>query len=282
MPGVSLLLVGVTLCAVAAMLTMAGALRAVSRDRREAKHTLADSHARLDRTLTELRTATAEFDSFAYSVAHDLRAPLRAIDGFSRALVEDFADKLEPEADRLLDIVRRNSLRLGTLMDDLLAYSRLSRQPLEKRRIEPVAIVRRILSDDGARWGNRAVAIEIGELPACEADPRLLHRLYAALIDNAMKFTQKAEDPRITIGSLDGSGPMVYFVADNGVGFDPVHAGKLFGLFQRLHRMEDYDGTGTGLAVAQRIVHRHGGAIWAKAEPGAGATFLFTLAGAAP
>jgi light-regulated signal transduction histidine kinase (bacteriophytochrome) len=168
---------------------------------------------------------------------------------------------------------------MGTLLDDLLAYSRLSRQPMEKRRIEPAAIVRRILSDDTARRANRAVAIEIGMLPACEADPKLLHRLYAALIDNAMKFTVKTEHPRVTIGSVGGDGPVVYFVADNGVGFDLAHAGKLFGLFQRLHRFEDYDGTGTGLAVAQRIVHRHGGAIWVKAELGAGATFLFTLCG---
>lgn len=282
MAGVSLLLIGVTLGAMAAMLTMAGALRAVSRDRREARTALVDSHARLDRALTELRTAAAEFDSFAYSVAHDLRAPLRAIDGFSRALVEDFAGKLEPEAARLLGIIRRNSLRMGTLMDDLLAYSRLSRQPLEKRRIEPAAIVRGILSDESAKWSNRPMAIDIGALPPCHADPKLLHRLYMALIDNAMKFTGKIRNPRVEIGSQTGDDGTVYFVADNGVGFDLAHAGKLFGLFQRLHRFEDYDGTGTGLAVAQRIVHRHGGAIWAKSKPGAGATFLFTLDGDAP
>lgn len=277
MADLSPLLLCITAASVAAMLTMAAALRALSRDRREARTALADSHARLDHANAEMRATAAEFDGFAYSVAHDLRAPLRAIDGFSRALLEDFAGKLEPEAARLLGIVRRNSLRMGTLMDDLLAYSRLSRQPLEKRRIEPAAIVRRILSDDAAKWANRAVAIEIGALPACNADPNLLHRLFFALIDNAMKFTAKAENPRIEFGCQTADDCIVYFVADNGVGFDMAHATKLFGLFQRLHRFEDYDGTGTGLAVAQRIVHRHGGAIWAKAEPGAGATFLFTL-----
>lgn len=281
MGGMSPLLLGIVLCALAALLVMGGAICAVSRDRRQARLALTDTHARLDRSLADTRAIAAEFDAFAYSVAHDLRAPLRAIDGFSRALMEDFADKLEPEAARLLDIVRRNSLRLGALMDDLLAYSRLSRQPMEKRRIEPTAVVRRILSDGGAKWANRAVAIEIDTLPSCEADPKLLHRLYAALIDNAMKFTSEADRPRVTIGRLEGDGPVTYFVADNGVGFDMAHAGKLFGLFHRLHRAEDYDGTGTGLALAQRIVHRHGGTIWAKAEPGAGATFFFTLGGGA-
>ncbi len=264
---------GAALVAVA----LVAAILLVNRDRRDARLALADSRARLDQAVKEARAATDELDSFSYTVAHDLRAPLRAIDGFSRALIEDFADTLEPEAARLLGIVRRNSVRMGRLMDDLLSFSRLLRQPLEKRRVEPAAIVRRILSDGDAKWANRDVAIEVGALPPCDADPALLTRLYVNLIDNAMKFTANTDKPRVEIGSRDEDGRTVYFVADNGVGFDMAHAGKLFGVFQRLHRAEDFDGTGVGLAVAQRIVHRHGGAIWAKAVLGAGASFFFIL-----
>jgi light-regulated signal transduction histidine kinase (bacteriophytochrome) len=268
-------------CAAIAAIALVAAILLLNRDRRDARVALADSHARLDRALVEARAAAAELDSFSYTVAHDLRAPLRAIDGFSRALIEDFADKLEPEAARLLGVVRRNSLRMGRLMDDLLGFSRLLRQPLEKHRIEPAAIVRGILADSNAKWANRDVGIELGALPPVDADPALLTQLYANLIDNAMKFTAHADKPRIEIGSTAADGRTVYFIADNGAGFDMAHAGKLFGVFQRLHRAEDFDGNGVGLAVAQRIVHRHGGAIWAKAAPGAGASFFFTLGAAA-
>jgi light-regulated signal transduction histidine kinase (bacteriophytochrome) len=268
-------------CAAIAAIALVAAILLLNRDRRDARVALADSHARLDRALVEARAAAAELDSFSYTVAHDLRAPLRAIDGFSRALIEDFADKLEPEAARLLGVVRRNSLRMGRLMDDLLGFSRLLRQPLEKHRIEPAAIVRGILADSNAKWANRDVGIELGALPPVDADPALLTQLYANLIDNAMKFTAQADKPRIEIGSTAADGRTVYFIADNGTGFDMAHAGKLFGVFQRLHRAEDFDGNGVGLAVAQRIVHRHGGAIWAKAAPGAGASFFFTLGAAA-
>jgi len=268
-------------CAAIAAIALVAAIMLLNRDRRDARAALAESRARLDQAVKEARAAAAELDSFSYTVAHDLRAPLRAIDGFSRALIEDFADKLEPEAARLLGVVRRNSLRMGRLMDDLLGFSRLLRQPLEKHRIEPAAIVRGILADSNAKWANRDVGIELGALPPVDADPALLTQLYANLIDNAMKFTAHADKPRIEIGSAAEDGRTVYFIADNGAGFDMAHAGKLFGVFQRLHRAEDFDGNGVGLAVAQRIVHRHGGAIWAKAAPGEGASFFFTLGAAA-
>jgi len=173
--------------------------------------------------------------------------------------------------------VQRNSVRMGALMDDLLAYSRLSRQPLEIRRVEPAAIVCRVVADGAAARAGRDVAIEIGSLPPCAADGALLTRLYAELIDNAVKFTAKTEAARIEIASRVEGGRTVYFVADNGVGFDIAYAAKLFGVFQRLHRAEEYEGTGVGLALAQRIVHRHGGEIWARAAPNQGATFSFTL-----
>jgi light-regulated signal transduction histidine kinase (bacteriophytochrome) len=271
MAGLSLVLVGIALMA---QLT---AILLVGRHRAAARLALADSDARLDRAVKDMRAAHAELDSFAYTVAHDLRAPLRAIDGFSRALIEDFPDKLEPEAKRLLDIVRRNSVRMGVLMDDLLAFSRLSRQPLDRRKVDPAAIVRRLLNDGTAARQGREIAIATGALPICDADPALLTRLYHELIDNAVKFTRTAAAARIEIASRVEAGRTIYFVADNGAGFDMDYAGKLFGTFQRLHRAEDYEGTGVGLAVAQRIVHRHGGEIWAIASRDAGATFSFTL-----
>jgi light-regulated signal transduction histidine kinase (bacteriophytochrome) len=247
------------------------------RDRRQTRSVMVDFNRMLDQAVKDMRAAHAELDSFAYSVAHDLRAPLRAIDGFSRVLVEDCEGKLEPEAKRLLEIVRRNSVSMGALMDDLLAFSRLSRQPLDRRKVDPAAIVRRLLNDRAAAREGREIAIGIGALPVCDADPALLTRLYDELIDNAVKFTRNAAAARIEIASRFENGRAVYFVADNGVGFDMEYAAKLFGVFQRLHRSEDYEGTGVGLAVAQRIVHRHGGEIWADAAPEAGATFSFTL-----
>jgi light-regulated signal transduction histidine kinase (bacteriophytochrome) len=273
---VTLLVAGIVLA------TFLAAFFLLLRDRQTARLALADSSARLDRAEKDMRAATAELESFSYTVAHDLRAPLRAIDGFSRALIDDFADKLEPEAARLLGVVRRNSVRMGTLMDDLLAFSRLSRQPLDKHRVDPAAIVRRLLDDGSAARAGRDIAIAVGALPPCEADPTLLTRLYAELIDNAIKFTAKTEPARIEIGSGVEDGRTVYTVADNGVGFDMEYAGKLFGVFQRLHRAEDYEGTGVGLAIAQRIVHRHGGEIWAKAGLNDGARFCFTLGARAP
>jgi len=243
---------------------------------------LALSDARLDRALQDMRAASAELESFSYTVAHDLRAPLRAIDGFSRALIEDFGGELEPEAARLLGTVRRNSMRMGALMDDLLGFSRLLRQPLHKSRIEPAAIVRRVIEEGAGMAQGRDIAFAIGALPPCEADPALATRVFAELIGNAVKFTAKAPGARIEIGSREQDGRTVYVVADNGTGFDMAFAGKLFGVFQRLHRAEDFDGNGVGLAIAQRIVHRHGGEIWTEAAPDQGAIFSFTLEGRTP
>jgi len=268
--------------ALIAATSLGWAIAARRRDRRHAAAMHDDLHRRLDQAAKDIGAAHAELDAFAYTVAHDLRAPLRAIDGFSRALIEDFPHGLEPEAARLLGTVRRNAVRMGVLMDGLLAYSRLSRQPLATRAADPAAIVRRLLDDGAAARAGRDLAITIGALPACVADPGLLTRLYAALIDNSVKFTRETPAARIEIGSRIENGLTVYFVADNGAGFDMAYAGKLFGVFQRLHRAEDYDGTGIGLATAQRIVHRHGGEIWATAQPNAGATFCFTLGEPAP
>ncbi len=229
-----------------------------------------------------LEAANKELDAFSYSVAHDLRAPLRAIDGFSRILLEEHAPTLAPEAQRHLNVVRRNSQRMGLLIDDLLAFSRLSRQPLNKQPVRPADLVRQCLDELRAEQQGRRVEIAIGDLPACQADPALLKQVWMNLMSNALKYTRKQEVAVIEAGSREQAGACVYFVKDNGMGFDMQYADKLFGVFQRLHRPEDYEGTGVGLAIVQRIIHRHGGRVWAEAAVNQGATFYFTFEGATP
>ena len=229
-----------------------------------------------------LEAANKELDAFSYSVAHDLRAPLRAIDGFSRVLLEEHAPTLPPEAQHYLNAVRRNSQRMGLLIDDLLAFSRLSRQPLNKQLVRPADLVRQCVDELRAEQQGRRVQIAIGDLPACQADPALLKHVWMNLMSNALKYTRKQEVAVIEVGSREQAGACVYFVKDNGVGIDMQYADKLFGVFQRLHRPEDYEGTGVGLAIVQRVIHRHGGRVWAEAAVNKGATFYFTFEGATP
>jgi PAS domain S-box-containing protein len=228
----------------------------------------------------QLEVANKELESFAYTVAHDLRAPLITINGFSRVLLEDYASTLGDEAQGYVRQVGENAQRMGELIDDLLDFSRLSRQPLNKQQAAAADIVRQALADlDGAR-AHRHVDIVIGDLPACHADPALLKQVFANLLSNALKYTRTRETAAIEIGwrgDADEHGFHTYFVKDNGVGFDMRYADKLFRVFQRLHRAEEYEGTGVGLAIVQRIIHRLGGRVWAEAEVDKGATFYFTL-----
>jgi PAS domain S-box-containing protein len=228
----------------------------------------------------KLETANKELEAFSYSVSHDLRAPLRAIDGFSRILMDDHSANLPPEAIRYLEKVRTNARHMGALIDDLLRFSRLSRQSIIKQKIQPAGLVRQVLDDDlrGDRE-NRQVEITVGDLPACNADPLLLRQVYVNLLSNALKFTCKQDYARIEVGSRQDNGDVVYFVKDNGAGFDQQYVHKLFGVFQRLHRAEDYEGTGVGLAIVQRVINRHGGRIWAEGAVDAGAAFFFTFGG---
>jgi light-regulated signal transduction histidine kinase (bacteriophytochrome) len=166
---------------------------------------------------------------------------------------------------------------MGQLIDGLLAFSGLSRQTMNKRAVEPRTIVQRVLHELQSDLSGRRVEISTGDLPACEADPTLLQQVYANLISNALKYTRDRDPAVIAIGCRQQNGEQAYFVKDNGAGFDMKYAGKLFGVFQRLHRAEEFEGTGVGLAIVQRIVHRHGGRVWAEAEPEKGATFYFTL-----
>jgi signal transduction histidine kinase len=240
----------------------------------------------------QLEAANKELDAFSYSVSHDLRAPLRAIDGFSRIVLEDYGGSLAPEGKTYLQLVRDNTRQMGQLVDDLLAFARLGRQALSKQRVDSGTMARRCLEGMAKEQEGRQVTIVIGDLPSCNADPALLTQVWTNLLSNALKYTRKREIASIEIGSrtqprlaADGQpsledhvGPeVVYFVKDNGAGFDMKYAHKLFGVFQRLHRTADYEGTGVGLAIVQRIVQRHGGRVWGEAIPNQGATFSFTL-----
>jgi PAS domain S-box-containing protein len=225
----------------------------------------------------ELEAANRELEAFSYSVSHDLRAPLRAVDGFSRILLDDHAASLDGDARRYLDLVRGGTQQMGRLIDDLLAFSRLSRQDLGRRLIQPAALARQALEQLEVDRAGRSVEIAIDDMPEASADPSLVRQVYVNLLSNALKFTRARSPAHIRAGSLHQNGTPVYFVRDNGVGFDMAYVDKLFGVFQRLHRSEDYEGTGVGLAIVQRIVHRHGGRIWAEGAVDQGATVFFTL-----
>lgn len=249
------------------------------RRRRQAEESLRLLNAELEQRGAELEAANKELEAFSYSVSHDLRAPLRAIDGFSRILLKEYAAAMVPEARDYLQDIRANTQQMGHLVDDLLAFSRLSRQSLKRERVSPAKLVRQCLEELGREHEGWQVEVRTGELPDCTADPALLKQVWMNLLANAVKYSSRRARATIEVGSLPdaGSGEQTYFVKDNGVGFDMRYAHKLFGVFQRLHRAEDYEGTGVGLAIVQRIVHRHGGRVWADAQPDRGATFFFTL-----
>lgn len=223
----------------------------------------------------QLEAANKELEAFSYSVSHDLRAPLRAMAGYARMLQEDLNGQLSTDANQRLDRIHENALKMGQLIDGLLAFSRLSRQPLKKQRVAPTTIVRRALEELHAEVAGRSVDITVEELPTCEADATLLHQVFFNLLGNAVKYSRHRERSVIRVGW--DANQNAYFVKDNGAGFDMQYAGKLFGVFQRLHRVDEFEGTGVGLAIVQRIIHRHGGRVWALAELERGATFSFTL-----
>jgi PAS domain S-box-containing protein len=233
----------------------------------------------IERT-AELTAVNKELEAFSYSVSHDLRAPLRIVDGFSRILLEDYGSLLPEEAVRCLGIVRDGTVQMGQLIDDLLLFSRLGRQALRPRTVFPAKLVPEALESLQELCDGRQIDVKLGDLPPCQADPALLRQVFVNLLSNAIKYTRGREPARIEIGALprdDSSTEQTYFVRDNGVGFDMAYAHKLFGVFQRLHRAEDYEGTGVGLALVQRIIHRHGGRIWADSAVERGATFWFSL-----
>ena len=240
-------------------------------------------YGRLARLLVEakkkniqLQAAVSELDAFSHSVSHDLRAPLRAIDGFSRILLKQYGPILAEEPREYLQLVRDNTVQMGHLVDDLLTFSRLGRQPLTKQHIAAGTIIEQVVSELQRQAEGRSVIVSIGELPQVWGDPSLLKQVFINLIGNAFKYTRQRADAAIEIGACTIGGEQAFFVGDNGAGFDMQYADQLFKVFQRLHRAEDFEGTGVGLAIVQRIIQRHGGRIWAEAAVDKGATFYFT------
>jgi light-regulated signal transduction histidine kinase (bacteriophytochrome) len=229
-----------------------------------------------DRT-AELEFSNQELEAFCYSVSHDLRAPLRGIDGFSQLLVEDFADKLPDEGKTYLSRIRSATHNMGELIEGLLNLSRVARGTLERKKIDLTELAKHVVSDLQHRDPARSVETSIWEGMTVEADPRLVRAILENLIGNSWKFTARTAKARIEIGALHDGARVTFFVRDNGAGFDMAYADKLFREFQRLHPTKDFSGTGIGLATVQRIVVRHGGRVWADAKVGQGAVFFFTL-----
>jgi PAS domain S-box-containing protein len=237
-------------------------------------------NAELEAKAALLESSNKELESFSYSVSHDLRAPLRAIDGFAEMIEEDYAAKLDAEARRYLGVIRENSKRMGMLIDDLLAFSRLGRQAVSKAEIDVGSLVREVIAElrhSLPPRGNAAPRIEVGPLPVVRGDRALLRQVWTNLIANALKYSSKAEQPLILIGGSAGEQENEYYVRDNGVGFDMMYVEKLFGVFQRLHRADEFSGTGVGLAIVHRVVARHGGRVWAEGKINEGAVFSFAL-----
>jgi signal transduction histidine kinase len=225
----------------------------------------------------QLQAANQELEAFTYSVSHDLRAPLRHISGFSRMLVEEFSAALPPDAQHYLDRIQTGTLRMGLLVDDLLNLGRVGRQELHLQVTGLRSIVDEIISELAPECDGRQVEWKIGSLPFVECDPGLVRQVFQNLLANALKFTRPRPSAVIEVGQQNENTTPVVYVRDNGVGFSMKYANKLFGVFQRLHRQEDFEGTGVGLATVQRIIQKHGGRIWAEAELENGATFYFTF-----
>ncbi len=244
----------------------------------------AELEERVVKRTQQLQAANQELEAFSYSVSHDLRAPLRAIDGFSRILQQDFSQALPDVAQDYLRDIRSGARQMGRLVDDLLAFSRIGRQAVRVRPVNMQSLVQDCLESLRAEREGRTIDLRIGTLAPCQGDETLLRQVWINLLSNALKYTAKRDSAAVEIGSRPAETPdgWTYFVADNGVGFDMRYAHKLFGVFQRLHSVRDYEGTGVGLAIVQRIIHRHGGRVWAFAEPQKGATFSFTVTPSEP
>jgi PAS domain S-box-containing protein len=221
--------------------------------------------------------ATQELESFAYSVSHDLRAPLRHMDGFSQVLLEDYGDKLGDEAKGLLLRIRAASVRMGRLIDDLLKLSRISRAELEREAVDLSAMARSIVGELRQAEPDRQLSVEIADKIRAQADPRLMGLVLQNLLGNAWKFTAKAANATVTFGVEEQRGRMTYVVRDNGAGFDMAFVGKLFAPFQRLHSAAEFEGTGIGLAIVSRVIQRHGGEIWLTSAIGKGTSVYFTV-----
>jgi light-regulated signal transduction histidine kinase (bacteriophytochrome) len=229
------------------------------------------------RLTAELGVVNAELEGLYYSVSHDLRAPVRAVLGYARAVVDDYGPALDEEGRRLLSVVQSEAVRMAEMIDALLALSRLGRQPMKSTTVDMKGLVREVVAEQLGPAGRQSI-VDVTDLPAARGDRALLRQVWTNLISNAVKYSSKNSAPQLQVwATRDAARGVVYHIRDNGVGFDMKQAGKLFGVFQTLHRRPEFPGAGVGLAMARRIVQRHGGAIWADALLGAGATFSFSL-----
>jgi PAS domain S-box-containing protein len=245
--------------------------------RKQAQEQIAQLHADLQKRATQLEMTNQELEAFSYSVSHDLRAPLRHIDGFVKLLTRQAGEKLDERGRRYLNIIADSARQMGMLIDDLLVFSRMSRTELRQATLSLDALVHEAIHGLQSETNGRSIHWEIASLPEVEADPAMLRQVWVNLIANAVKYSRPRNPAEIEIGCQTDKGEFVFFVRDNGVGFDMQYAHKLFGVFQRLHRAEEFEGTGIGLANVRRIIHRHGGRTWAEGKPDGGATFFFSL-----
>jgi PAS domain S-box-containing protein len=246
-------------------------------DHKFAEKRISQLNVDLERNLFQLEASNKELEAFAYSVSHDLRAPLRSIDGYTRILFEDYNDKFDKEGRRILDVIMNNAKKMGQLIDDLLAFSRLGRTDLVKENINMMAKVEALIADTRIQYPDKKLEITLHQLMPSMADQSMIKQAWINLISNAVKYSQKREVSQIEIGCKQGEKDNVYYIKDNGVGFNMDYLHKLFGVFQRLHKMEEFEGTGVGLAIVHRIIARHGGKVWAEGKVNEGATFYFSL-----
>jgi PAS domain S-box-containing protein len=246
-------------------------------ERKLAEQAIQALNSALQAKAEQLTSINKELESFSYSVSHDLRAPLRAIDGFALMIEEDHSGRLDDEGRRYLAVIRDNSRRMGALIDDLLTFSRLGRLSVTTLPVDVESLVREVVEEALNGHDKETPRIEIGSLPPTQGDRGLLRQVWANLISNAIKYSGKVARPRIEISGRRSTSENLYSVKDNGVGFDMEYADKLFGVFQRLHRADEFGGTGVGLAIVHRVVTRHGGRVWAEGEVNAGAVFSFSL-----
>jgi signal transduction histidine kinase len=227
--------------------------------------------------LEEALKANKEMEAFSYSVSHDLRAPLRAIDGFTQILVEDYGGKLDDEGKRVAGIIEASTVQMGKLIDNLLSFSRLGRAEIKKVPVAMGVLANEVYAEIKKSVPDRDIEFSPGILPDIEGDADMIRQVWVNLLTNAVKFTGKKEKAKIEVGGTDNGKSVTYYIKDNGAGFDMQYVGKLFGVFQRLHSVEEFEGTGIGLANVKRIVERHGGTVRAEGKVGEGATFYFTL-----
>jgi len=260
---------------------LSAAFNQMTRELKNSRSALEQSHSELEQRVRErtaaLEASNQEHESFTYTVSHDLRAPLRAIDGFSRILMKESAAKLDEEGRRVLQVIRKNTQTMGQLIDDLLAFSRLGRQTITLSDLDLTSMGQDVYEEIVSAVPGRAITFDLKTLPPVRGDKALMRQVVFNLLANAVKFTGPRTDARIEFGGWVEGKENIYFVKDNGAGFDMQYIDKLFGVFQRLHGMEEFEGTGVGLAIVRRTILKHGGRVWAEGKINEGATFYFSL-----